>query len=327
MQFPGAGAKPAVGIIFDSDFGNRIDEVLALALLYGLDGKNETRVVSVSSTMSDLKSAALIDAMIRFYTMGFSRTLPVGLAADGRIQGETKLLAATTAHQNSIKTINDTAECAALIRNALTAQHDQNAIVVLAGPATNLVKSMALPGVNDLIKSKVRSLVISTTNLHADASAASKLLAEWPGPVVAVGKEVGEAMPFPGTSIEKDFAWATTPHPVVDAYRAYKAMPYDAPASTMAAILYAVRPKETYFKVSEPGTLKVTNAGVEFTPAAGGTHSYLLPDPAQKERVIKTYVELVSAKPTPRRPRFFPQQQQQQVQPPKPNAPKPPTGP
>ena len=57
MQFPEQG-KPPVGIIFDSDFGNRIDDTLALALLYGFDGKREARVVSVSITKSNLKAAA-----------------------------------------------------------------------------------------------------------------------------------------------------------------------------------------------------------------------------------------------------------------------------
>ena len=47
MQFPG-NVKPPVGIVFDSDMGNRIDTALAMSLLYGLDGKNEARVVSVS---------------------------------------------------------------------------------------------------------------------------------------------------------------------------------------------------------------------------------------------------------------------------------------
>jgi hypothetical protein len=52
-------------------------------------------------------------------------------------------------------------------------------------------------------------------------------------------------------------------------------------------------------------------------------------DPEQKERVIKTYIEIAGAKPVPRQPRFRrqqQQQQQQQTQPPKPPMPKPPEG-
>ena len=61
-------------------------------------------------------------------------------------------------YSHGIEKLNDTAEPTALIRNAFTAQHDQNCIVVLAGPATNLVKVLDLPGVKDVISKKVRFL-------------------------------------------------------------------------------------------------------------------------------------------------------------------------
>jgi hypothetical protein len=236
---------------------------------------------------------------------------------------ERKTLEGKPAYQHGINNLNDTAECSALIRNALTAQHDGNAIVVLGGPATNVVKAMDLPGVKDLIAKKVRYLVVCTGDLKADADAARKLLSEWPTPVIGCGDEVGETLPFPGASIETAFAWAPA-HPVVDAYKAYKPMPYDAPATSLAAMLYAGRPDKGYFKLSDPGTFRLGDAGVEFVSAANGKHRQMIVDPAQKEAVLKTYVELVSIKPVPRRPRFGPQQQQQ-VQPPKPDAPKPPS--
>src|ERR1035438_5667603 len=47
--------------------------------------------------------------------------------------------------RNIVK-MNDTADPVALIRNALSAQFDQNAIVLLTGPATNLAGLLALPG-------------------------------------------------------------------------------------------------------------------------------------------------------------------------------------
>ena len=47
MQAQGQ-TPPAVGIIFDSGLGNSIDEALALALLYGLEGKNEVRILALA---------------------------------------------------------------------------------------------------------------------------------------------------------------------------------------------------------------------------------------------------------------------------------------
>ena len=331
MQFPGQG-KPSVGIVFDSDLGNGVDAARALALLYGLEGKGEARLVSNSTTISNLKSAAFADVLARFYAGpppaagafgGFQRPLPpIGMAGDGNLSGDTAVLKAvlekTTAegmpaYSHGIHKLNDTADPVALIRNAMTAQYDENCIVVLAGPATNLAKALDLPDHPDLVKRKVKLLVMAAGSypdgradlrVKADVAAAKRLLVEWPTPIVAVGTEVGDGLPFPGSSIEKDFAWAPA-HPIVDAYRAFRSMPYDAPAPAMAAVLYAVRP-DGYFKLSAPGAISVLEDGrTRFTPAADGPHRYLVIDPAQKERVIQTYAELASAKPVPRRnPRF-----------------------
>jgi hypothetical protein len=148
-------------------------------------------------------------------------------------------------------------------------------------------------------------------------AAAKRLLAEWPTPIVAVGTEVGAGLLFPGSSIEKDFAWATE-HPIVDAYGANGTMPYDAPAPSLAAVLYAVRP-DGYFKLSAPGAIGVLEDGrARFTPAAGGRHKYLMIDPAQKEKVIQAYVDLVSAKPAPRQNQRFRPNQRKEAAPPEP---------
>ena len=78
-------------------------------------------------------------------------------------------------------------------------------------------------------------------------------------------------------------------------------MPYDAPASALAATLYAVHPDDGYFKVSEPGTIAVLDDGrTQFTPSPGGAHRYLMADPARSERVVKLYRDMVSAQPPPR---------------------------
>jgi hypothetical protein len=64
----GAQFKPPVGVVFDSAMGSTIDDPLALALLFGLQGKNESRVIGVSTTRPGLNSAAFCDVLVRFYT-------------------------------------------------------------------------------------------------------------------------------------------------------------------------------------------------------------------------------------------------------------------
>ncbi len=348
MQAQGQTQRP-VGIIFDSGLGNSIDEALALALLYGLDGKNEVRILALGVSKPNLKAAAFCEAIARFYGGASSgafgamgRTLPVGLADEGKLPEDTPMLTVPLArrtedgkplYSHGIEKLTDTGDARAVLRNAIVAQADQSCIVVLTGPATNLARLLDLPGVKDAITRKVRFLAVAggaypngapQFNLKADIAAAKKLFAEWPTPIVAAGDEIGAALLYPATSIEKDFAWSPA-HPVVDAYRAFKPMPYDAPTSAMAAVLYAVRSQAGYFKLSEPGTIRVLDDGsAQFTPTPEGKHRHLILDPAQQEAVLKTYIELASAKPVPRQPRRRPmpmpppQQQQQQVTPPKP---------
>ncbi|MGO9262189.1 MAG: hypothetical protein ACLQU1_38690 [Bryobacteraceae bacterium] len=326
------GQKPSLGVVFDCDMG-AIGDALALAMLFGFQGKNESRVISVSITRASLPAAAFTEVLTRFYLGDPGPfgpgNLPIGVTEGGKLRDDPPMTAAVLSRQtaegkpqypSSIRKWNDTADPAALIRNAYTAQFDQNAITVLAGPATNLVATLALPGAKDLISRKSRYLVAALGTFpdgppdpaaQADLAAAKALFTDWPGPIVAAGAEVGAALPFPGASIDKDFAWSPA-HPLADAYRAVKPMPYDAVSSALAAVLYAVRPQETYFKLSEPGALSVLDDGrLRFTPSPDGKHKYLIADPAQKDRVTQAYTELASTKPVPRRS-FRPTQKKQE---------------
>lgn len=329
MQFP--TGKPALGVIYDSSMGTRIDEALGMAVLYGLDGKEECRVVGVGVSKANLRAAALAEVIGRFYAGAVSgaifatgRTLPVGLSVEGKLPEDTPMLAALDrkredgkpAYEHGIHHLNDTAEVQAVIRNALTAQHDENAAIVMAGAATDLAQVLALPGARQWVERKVCLLALVDAPLYwqADLAAARQVLAGWPAPVVAAGEDIARALVFPGASIEKDFAWNPM-HPVADTYRAAAPMPYDAPAPAMAAVLYAVRGEKSGLAVSEPGTIEIGDDGKSrFTASAGGRHRMLRLDAAQKAAVLRTCIELASARPVVRQRRFPRQQQQQQQQ-------------
>ena len=330
MQLQGRGpaVRPPIGIALDADFGDRVDAMLAVAMLNGFTAKTEARRISLSVSKPSLISAQLADVVSSFY-----RVRPVGgggggvgaitegmigmpeirgPADDKAVLGATlsrKAADGTPAYTSTIHGLVNTAESAVLVRNLLLAQYDGNATIVLAGPATGLVRIFDLYRSGPQVAAKCKQLVVAAgsfpagqpePSIKSDVPAARKLFGEWPTPLVAVGAEVAEALPYPGSSIEKDFGWAPA-HPVVDAYRAFKPMPYDAPASALAAVLQAVHPDDGYFTLSEPGTISVLDDGrTRFTPAADGKHRYLIVDPAQKERVITLYAAMVSAAPAPR---------------------------
>ena len=320
--------RPPVGVALDGDFGDRIDALLAVAMLNGFTAKGEARRISLSVSRPSLAAAQVADVVAAFYrgrpvggggggvgaiTEGMIG-MPEGGAADGDKPALAPLLAKQSAdgkpaYTSAIRGLVNTAESAVLIRNLLLAQHDGNATIVLAGPATGIARILDLYRSGPQVAAKCRRLVVAAgsfpagqpeATIKSDVAAAKKLFAEWPTPIVAVGSEVGEALPFPGASIDKDFAWAPD-HPVVDAYRTLKPTPYDAPASALAATLFAVHPEAGHFKLSDPGTITVADDGrTRFTANADGKHRYLIVDPAQKEQVLALYTALASAQPAPR---------------------------
>jgi hypothetical protein len=324
---PDRGAeKPASGVFFDTDFAT-IDSVLAVGLLYGLQGKNNCRVAIVTVSRPNLAVVGFADAVERFYrgpAGNFAQVPPVGMATTGS-PGETspafilpfrkKKPDGTPVYRNEVRSVIDTGDPITLIRNYLEAQYDGNAIFVLSGPATNLAAALAFPGLKETIAAKVKYLVVAggafpsgapEAHIKADIPAARKVFAEWPTPIIASGYEVGAALDFPGASIDREFAAAVTDNPIADAYRAWRPMPYDAPSWAMAASLYAARPNEGYFKLSGPGTIRVhDDGGTSFTASDQGRHQYLVNDLEQKDRILRAYVELASAKPVPRQ-RFRP---------------------
>ncbi len=301
-------AKPALGVLYNTTM-SRPDAALALAMLYGFEGKREARAGALALTGTSLGAAKFCDIVNRFYNgtspfINSNRVLPVGLDVDAMPADDSPMVKAVlkrAEYSCGVNKVSDTSEIRALMRNALTAQNEGNAVIVLSAPDGRLLETLQLYTVRESVAAKVRMLVISGD--VPDVDAARRLLAEWPTPVVLCGREVGEALPFPGASMDKEFAWSPA-HPVVDAYRAWHAMPYDTPSQDLAAVFHAVHPDAGLFKVSDPGTIEFASDGrAEFHAAPGGKHRQLIVDPEQRDKIVTTLVEITSAKPVPR-PQF-----------------------
>ena len=313
------------GVVFDTVLSD-IDHLLGLAMLFTLEGRRQIRVPSISTSRFNLQAARFLDLVARFYggeqagDFVVNRLpLPIGMTATGKETSDhSPMLDAALrktapdggpVYPSTLTALNDTADPVALIRNALSAQLDQNALVILAGSPVNLLGVIARPDGRDWANRKARMLSIAAGRFAAgpvdpiirrDVAGFRKLLAEWPSPLVMAGTELSDALPFPGTRLESGTAWARH-HPIVDAYRAFRPMPFDAPSRTLAAVLHAVGSDEPYFDLSPPGTITVAHDGrTTFSPAPDGRHRHLIVKPDQKEHVLQMYIEMVTAQPPPR---------------------------
>ena len=174
----------------------------------------------------------------------------------------------------------------------LLAQNDGNASLVLAGQASGLVRLMGLFGARPQIETKVQPAGRGDRRLsvgcgrpgdqgrHCGGADAVRRMAD----AIDCGRRRSrEALPYPGASIEKDFAWSPT-HPVVDAYPGLQA---DAlrradPGARGGALRRA--PGRRYFTLS-PNRARSrcrTTAGRSSRLAPTGRHRYLIVDPAKQ---------------------------------------------
>ena len=299
MQF---GADKTLGVVYVTTM-DRPDAALALALLHGYEGKREARIAALSVVGSGLGAAAFCDVVARFYAgqgplPNSNRLLPVGLLAESGPDSpmvtavlEKKNDKGEPVYPRGVRSISDTSEVRAQIRNALTGLNNGTVVMVLSAPPTMLERVLELPGTRELITAKVRTLVISSAG---GVPVLETLVKDWPTPVVVMDKSIGDTALYPGASVESDFAW-TPNHPVADAYRAFRPGPYDAPTWDLAAMQYATHPDSTIWSLSEPG----------------GQYRVVTLAEGQAPALVKALTEVASAKPVPRPARFRPPAQQE----------------
>jgi inosine-uridine nucleoside N-ribohydrolase len=309
MCLAAAASAQAVPVIFDTDMGNDVDDALALAMLHALESRGECRLVGVTVTKDNPWAPVFVDLVNTFYRRG---EIPVGMVKGGVTPENSKMIQTpaerrrpdgTLVYPRRLASGAEAPEAVALLRRLLAAEKDGSVVIVQVGFSTNLARLLDAPADLELVKRKVRLLSVmagnfaqpkAEFNVQKDTASARKLFDQWPGEIVASGWEIGEAMKFPATRIEKDFAW-TPDHPVVDAYRAYMKMPYDRQTWDLTAVLYAIRPGYGYFDLSQAGKITADDAGrTSFRAEAGGRHRYLVLTEAQRPRTLESMITLAS---------------------------------
>lgn len=309
----GADPPAPLGIIFDTDMGNDIDDALALGVIHALESRGECRLLAVTLSKDNPFGAPFVDLVNTYYGRG---EVPIGVVREGKTPEDSAYIREPVLAKNGAAprwphdaTRDASPEAVALLRQILAAQRDQSVALVVVGFSTNIARLLEsgpdehspLTG-KELCARKCKLLSMMAGmftperhkeyNVYIDAPAARTVFAEWPGELVASGFEIGSAVKFPATSVERDFAAG---HPLPFAYGHYLKMPYDRETWDLTSVLYAVRPNHDYFGLSEPGQISVDAADVtQFTPAAEGKQRYLTLSPEQAVRVREALIQLAT---------------------------------
>jgi len=319
---PTEAAEP-VRLIFDTDIGNDVDDVQALAMIHSMQSRAACRLLAVTVTKDSELAGPFVDAINTFFGRGQT---PIGVVRPGKTPEPGKFLPMAAEKVNGsfryphdLLINNDAPEAVGLLRKLLAAEPDRSVTIAQVGFSTNLARlldskpdaSSPLSG-SDLVKRKVKELSIMAGafqsiggnahfieyNVVQDIANCKKLADEWPSPVVWSGFEIGIAVPYPAESILKDYGYVAD-HPVAEAYRRYEPPPHNRPTWDLTSVLYAVHPDRGYFDLSPPGNVVVEADGfTKFEPAADGRHRYLKLSDHQRVRVIEALVQLSSQPPS-----------------------------
>jgi purine nucleosidase len=322
-------AQPPVAstpLIFDTDIGNDVDDVLALGMIHALQSRGECELVAVTITKDHPLAAAFTDAVNTFYGRG---NVPIGVCRSGVTpeSGKFNFLAAEKddgqlRYEHDLMSGQDAPDAVVVLRRTLAAADDHSVVIAQVGFSTNLAALLTSPPDDispltgkQLVEQKVRLLSIMAGaftqipdgkgglqdhreyNIVKDISSAQMLATQWPTQVVWSGFEIGIAIPYPHQSILEDYRYANH-HPLAEAYVAYEPPPHNRPTWDLTSVLYGVRPGRGYFNLSKPGRVMVKDDGLtEFKADSNGSHHYLIVTEEQRIRVTETMVTLASQPP------------------------------
>ena len=316
-----AMAADPVRLIFDTDIGNDVDDVLALGVIHALESRGQCQLLAVTITKDHPWAAEFVDAVNTFYGRG---DIPIGIVHSGITNDEGKFLKlARVQDQGQLRFPHDldgtrTPAATDVLRQVLSQQPDQSVTIAQVGFSTNLARLLASPPDDicplsgaDLVQRKVRLLSIMAGhfrpdekaerfleyNVKTDISSCQQLLQGWPTPIVLSGFEIGLAVPYPAVSIQRDYDYVPH-HPLAEAYRLYEPPPHNRPTWDLTSVLYAVFPDRGYFDLSPAGGVTVEADGyTRWEARDGGRQRYLRINELQVARVTEALVQLSSQPP------------------------------
>lgn len=314
-----------VPLVFDTDIGNDVDDVLALGMIHALEDRGDCKLLAVTITKDNPLAASFTDAVNTFYGKG---NIPIGICKSGVTPqtGKFNVLAekmdnGKQRYPHDLKDPKQIPSAVSVLRKALAGAKDHSVVIAQVGFSTNLADLLKSPADEicpltgqELVKQKVKLLSVMAGafekiphkgklvdhreyNVVKDIPAAKKLANDWPTPIVWSGFEIGLSVPYPHESIEEDYNY-TPHHPLAEAYILYNPPPHDRPTWDLTSVLYAVFPHRGYFDLSEVGTVTVEDDGLTtYKKSDQGRHQYLKLNDLQRARLIEALVQLSSQPP------------------------------
>lgn len=306
-----------IAVIFDTDVGNDIDDVLALQMLFNYEKEGKINLLGITIGKNNPYSIQYVDAYCRLNGRG---DIPLGFAYNGVNPEDNKYLRPTLDTLIDGKkilqpqrSINDSLpEGYKLLRKLLASQKDASVVFIAVGPETNLVRLLEskadeysdLDG-KALVAKKVKLLSVMgglygdefdfpEWNIVQDLQAAQKVFAEWPTEIIASGWELGNKLLYPHQSILNDFE---SDHPLSVSYKIYETMPYDRQTWDLTSVLQAIEPDKGYFSLSPKGTITIDSVGKSiFTAKEDGKHRYMMIEKDSIDSTLKAIVNQVTGK-------------------------------
>ena len=311
-------AKP-IKIIFDTDMGNDVEDVIALDMLYKYQDEGTIDLLGILSSKREGGSVKFIDAMNTLY--GYPN-IPVGIVKtypeEGYVCEDKRLNYAdyTVSQHNYKHTITDwdaVEDGYKLIRKLLAAQEDKSVTFVTVGFSTNMARLLAskadeyspLDG-KSLMAQKAEKVVIMAGNFHErkkeyniykDHFAAVRFIAECPVPMYFTDVVLGKSTLYPYQTVENAFNYVEH-HPLVVSFNYYAQMPYNRPLWDPTAVLFAVEGHKGFASLSKSGYVTVDQKSItDFTEDKGSNRYYYKVNDKQRAAIVRRIVEVTSTLP------------------------------
>jgi inosine-uridine nucleoside N-ribohydrolase len=309
-------------VIFETDMGNDIDDALALDMLYKYKDQGKIKLLAICSNNDTKFSAGFIDIMNTWYG---HPNIPIGRVVDGvaynhrRSKDYSKFVYESLEdgafkYKRTLNELDVLPNAVELYRMILSQQPDHSVIIISVGFSTNLGRLLDTDGDKysplsgkKLVEEKVKFLSvmagsfgdnpIKEFNVIMDIENSKKLFDYWPTNIVVIPYEIGAEVKYPAQSILQDFDWAVD-HPLVEAYKVYRKMPYDRPTWDLLAVLIAIDPQPEFYSLSTTGKVSIDDSGFSsFVGCEECKHTYITAIPEQVENIKGYFIKLITQKP------------------------------